>query len=159
MIIKKLQDYLDANNVRYVILSHSLAFTAQEVAASAHVPGQEIAKTVVFWMDGAMALAVLPGSRMIDFTLLKKGAVAKDVEIAAESEFSDAFPQCELGAMPPFGHLFGMKTFVDASLADDKEIAFNAGTHRELVRMRYADYERLTDPTIVRFSFMTKSAA
>mgnify|MGYP001557866953 FL=1 len=159
MIIRKLQDYLDANNVRYVILSHSLAFTAQEVAASAHVPGQEIAKTVVFWMDGAMALAVLPGSRMIDFTLLKKGAVAKDVEIAAESEFSDAFPQCELGAMPPFGHLFGMKTFVDASLADDKEIAFNAGTHRELVRMRYADYERLTDPTIVRFSFMTKSAA
>lgn len=159
MIIRKLQDYLDANNVKYVILSHSLSFTAQEVAASAHVPGREIAKTVVFWMDGAMALAVLPGSRMIDFTLLKKGAGAKDVEIAAESEFSDAFPQCELGAMPPFGHLFGMKTFVDASLADDTEIAFNAGTHRELIRMRYDDYERLAQSTILRFSIVTRSAA
>jgi len=159
MIIRKLQEFLDARHVRYTILSHSVAFTAQEVAASVHVPGKEIAKCVVFWMDGAMALAVLPGSRMIDFTLLKKGTGAKDVEIAAESEFSDAFPECELGAMPPFGQLFNVKTFVDTSLAEDKEITFNAGTHRDLVRMRYEDFERAAQSTVIRFSFVARTAS
>jgi Ala-tRNA(Pro) deacylase len=159
MIIRKLKELLDGQNVKYTVLSHSVAFTAQEVAARAHVPGKEIAKCVVFWMDGTMALAVLPGSRMIDFTLLKKGTGARDVEIAGESEFSEAFPDCELGAMPPFGQLFHMKTFVDASLAEDKEIAFNAGTHRDLVRMRYIDYEQAVQPTVVRFSFVARPAA
>jgi Ala-tRNA(Pro) deacylase len=159
MIIRRLQDLLDGQNVRYTILSHSVAYTAQEVAASAHVPGKEIAKCVVFWMDGIMGLAVLPGSHMIDFTLLKKGTGARDVEIAGESEFSEAFPDCELGAMPPFGQLFNMQTFVDASLAEDKEIAFNAGTHRDLVRMRYEDYERAARPRIIRFSFVARTAA
>ena len=159
MIIKRLQDFLDREHVKYVIMTHSVAFTAQEVAASAHLPGREIAKTVVFWMDGAMAMAVLPGSRMIDFTLLKKAMGARDVEIAAESEFNDAFPECELGAMPPFGHFFDMKTFVDASLAEDKNIAFNAGTHRDLVQMSYEDFVRLEHPTVLRFSFAGRSAA
>lgn len=159
MIIRRLQDLLDGQNVKYTVLSHSVAFTAQEVAASTHIPGKEIAKCVVFWMDGTMALAVLPGSRMIDFTLLKKGTGARDVEIAGESEFSEAFPDCELGAMPPFGQLFNMPTFVDASLAEDKDIAFNAGTHRDLVRMRYEDYERAVRPRVIRFSIVARTAA
>ncbi len=158
MILKRLQDFLDGERVKYVIMTHSVAFTAQEVAASAHIPGREIAKTVVFWMDGAMALAVLPGSRMVDFTLLKKATGARDVEIAAESEFHNAFPNCELGAMPPFGQFFDMKTFVDAALAEDKDIAFNAGTHRDLVRMSYEDFVRLVHPTVVRFSFVSRAA-
>lgn len=159
MFIRRLQDLLDGQNVKYTVLSHSVAFTAQEVAASTHIPGKEIAKCVVFWMDGTMALAVLPGSRMIDFTLLKKGTGARDVEIAGESEFSEAFPDCELGAMPPFGQLFNMPTFVDASLAEDKDIAFNAGTHRDLVRMRYEDYERAVRPRVIRFSIVARTAA
>lgn len=159
MIIRRLQDLLDGQNVKYTVLSHSVAFTAQEVAASTHIPGKEIAKCVVFWMDGTMALAVLPGSRMIDFTLLKKGTGARDVEIAGESEFSEAFPDCELGAMPPFGQLFNMPTFVDASLAEDKDIAFNAGTHRDLVRMRYEEYERAVRPRVIRFSIVARTAA
>jgi Ala-tRNA(Pro) deacylase len=159
MILKRLQEFLDGERVKYVVMTHSVAFTAQEVAASAHIPGREIAKTVVFWMDGAMALAVLPGSRMIDFTQLKKATNARDVEIAAESEFNDAFPDCELGAMPPFGHFYDMKTYVDAALAEDKDIAFNAGTHRDLVQMSYEDFVRLARPTVVRFSFVSRPAA
>ena len=158
MILKKLVEFLDSNKVKYVVMTHSAAFTAQDVAQSAHIPGKEVAKTVIVWMDGAMAMAVLPASQMVDFNLLKEVTGAKNVELASESEFKDRFPECEVGAMPPFGNLFTMRVFVSNSLKEDKEIAFNAGSHRELVRMAYADYERLVKPTVGSFTFQKKAA-
>src|SRR3990172_2986070 len=156
MILKKLVEFLDSNQIKYVNVTHSTAFTAQDVAQSAHVPGKEMAKSVVVWMDGTMAMAVLPASSMIDFNKLKDEAGAKSVELASESEFKDRFPECEVGAMPPFGNLFDIKILVDKSLAEDKEISFNAGSHHELVRMAYADYERLIKPKLGSFSLQKK---
>ena len=156
MILIKLVEFLDKNQIRYVNVSHSTAFTAQDVAESVHIPGKEMAKTVIVWMDGAMAMVVLPASSMIDFNKLKVFSGAKSVELASESEFKDRFPSCEIGAMPPFGNLFNMKVVVDTMLAEDLEFAFNAGTHHELIRMSYADYERLVKPTTASFAFQKK---
>ena len=156
MIMKQLVDFLDTNNVKYVNITHSTAFTAQDVAESAHISGKEMAKTVIVWMDGAMAMVVLPASSMVDFNKLKGAVGAKSIELATESEFKDRFPSCEIGAMPPFGNLFNMKVLVDTMLAEDEEFSFNAGTHHELVRMSYADYERLVKPTMASFAFQKK---
>jgi Ala-tRNA(Pro) deacylase len=156
MILKQLVDFLDTNNVKYVNITHSTAFTAQDVAESAHISGKEMAKTVIVWMDGSMAMVVLPASAMVDFNKLKAAVGAKSIELASESEFKDRFPSCEIGAMPPFGNLFNMRVFVDTTLAEDEEISFNAGTHHELIRMPYADYERLVKPTMASFAFQKK---
>lgn len=156
MPIQKLKEFLDSHNVKYVTISHSRAFTAQETAASAHIPGKELAKTVMVKMNGKMAMAVLPASSKVDFDILKKATGSAAIEIAHEKEFKDLFPDCEIGAMPPFGNLYGMDVFVAESLTEDKEIAFNAGSHRELVRMVYKDFERLVKPKIVKFSVEIK---
>lgn len=157
MILKQLVDFLDSNKAKYIVISHSPAFTAQDVAQSAHIPGKEVAKTVIVWMDGTMAMSVLPASQMVDFNLLKEVTGAKNVELATESEFKDRFPDCEVGAMPPFGNLFNMRVFAASSLAEDKEIAFNAGSHREVLKMAYADFERLVKPRIGAFTFKRKT--
>ena len=149
MACAKLQEYLDSQQVRYVSIKHSPAFTAQEIAASAHIPGEDIAKTVVVKLDGEMALVVLPAPEMVRLNHLKAELGVGEAEIASESEFKDRFPDCEVGAMPPFGNLYEMDTLVEESLAGDHEIAFNAGTHTELIRMAYADYERLVRPRLL----------
>lgn len=156
MPVKRLKEFLDSHNIKYVIISHSRAFTAQETATSAHIPGKELAKTVVVKMNGKMAMAVLPASSKVDFDLLKKATGSSKIEIASEKEFKDIFPECEVGAMPPFGNLYGMEVFVAESLTEDKEIAFNAGSHRELVKMAYKDFERLAKPKIMKFSVEIK---
>ena len=153
MPIKKLKEFLDSHEIEYVTISHSKAFTAQKIAASAHISGKELAKTVMVIIDGKMAMAVLPASYRVDFDLLKKVTKAKKVELSTEEEFRNIFPQCDIGAMPPFGNLYGMDVFVAQSLAEDEEIAFNAGFHTELIRMKYADYERLVNPKVVRLSY------
>ena len=145
----KLKQFLDSQGIRYVSISHSISYTAQEVAASAHVRGKEMAKTVIVRIDGRLAMAVLPASPKVDLNLLKEGIGARQVELAAESDFQEAFPGCELGAMPPFGNLYGMEVYVDPSLSKDKEIAFNACSHRELIRMAYGDFEGLVRPKVV----------
>ena len=149
MACAKLQEYLDERRVRYVSLKHSPAFTAQEVAASAHIPGKEMAKVVVVKLDGDMALVVLPAPEMVRMNHLKAETGADQVEIASEGEFKDRFPDCEVGAMPPFGNLYEMDTFVEESLTEDEEIAFNAGTHTELIRMAYVDFEKLVKPRVL----------
>ena len=156
MILKQLVDFLDTNKVKYVNITHSTAFTAQDVAESAHISGKEMAKTVIVWIDGAMAMVVVPATSMVDFNKLKAAVGAKSIELASESEFKDRFPSCEVGAMPPFGNLFNMKVLVDTTLAEDKEFAFNAGTHHELIRLPYADYERLVKPTPATFASQKK---
>jgi len=152
MPVKKLKDFLDGQNIKYVTISHSKAYTAQEIAGSAHIPGKELAKTVMLKIDGKMAMAVLPASHKVNFDLLKKTVEASDIELAGEREFRDLFPQCEVGAMPPFGNLYGMEVFVAESLSEDEEIAFNAGSHTELIRLAYKDFERLVRPKKVKFS-------
>ena len=152
MPVKKLKDFLDNQNIKYVTISHSPTYTAQEIAASAHIPGKVMAKTVMVKIDGKMAMAVLPASCKVDFDLLKKAAGASTVGLASEQEFKNLFPECEIGAMPPFGNLYGMEVFVADALAEDEEIAFNAGSHTELIRLAYKDFERLVKPRIVKFS-------
>jgi Ala-tRNA(Pro) deacylase len=145
----RLKEFLDSHGVRYVSITHSLAYTAQEIAASAHVRGREMAKTVIIRINGKLAMAVLPASPRVDVLRLRDATGAEDVTIAAEQDFREAFPGCDLGAMPPFGNLFGMDVYVDPHLRKDEDIFFNAGTHRELIRMKYSDFERLARPKVV----------
>ncbi len=152
MPVQKLKEFLDINNVKYVTISHSPAFTAQEIASTAHIPGKELAKTVMVKIDGKMAMAVLPAYYKIDFDRLNEAAGAETVELASEEEFKGLFPNCDVGAMPPFGNLYDMDVFVESHLAEDEEIAFNAGSHTELVRLSYKDFEQLVQPKMANFS-------
>jgi Ala-tRNA(Pro) deacylase len=152
MPAQRLQAFLDENQVKYIVISHSRAFTTQEVAAATHIPGKELAKSVIVEIDGEMAMAVLPGSQKVDVDLLRDASGAKRVELAKESAFKDRFPECDLGAMPPFGNLYDMPVYVADSLAEDEEIAFNAGSHTELVKMSYRDFERLVRPRVMHFA-------
>lgn len=152
MAEKKLRKFLDENQVKYVKVSHSPAFTAQEIAASAHISGNEVAKTVMVKVDGKLSMAVLPASYQADLKALAKAIGAEEVTLAEEKEFCDKFGECEVGAMAPFGNLYDMDVYVAEDLTEDKEIAFNAGSHEELIRMMYDDYARLVRPRIVRFA-------
>ena len=152
MPIKKIQDFLYDRGVRYLTISHSPAYTAQEVAESAHVRGKDMAKTVIVKIDGTLVMAVLPASLKIGLEHLQSSVGAKTAEIAMESDFADKFPGCMLGAMPPFGNLYGMEVFADEALARDMEIAFNAGSYTELVKMKWKDYEKHVKPKILKFA-------
>jgi len=152
MPLQKLKEFLDFHDVKYVSIRHSQAYTAQEIAESAHVPGKELAKTVMIKIDGKMAMAVLPATERVDFELLRGVAGTDNVHLAGEDEFKNLFPECAPGAMPPFGNLYGMDVYSERSLSRDKEIAFNAGSHTEVFRMKYKDYERLVNPKPARFS-------
>lgn len=152
MAVTNIKAYLDENEIRYVTITHSPAYTSQKTAASAHVPGKELAKTVIVKVDGELAMAVLPGSYQVDFGLLKEAVGASKVELASEDDFRDKFSDCEVGAMPPFGNLYDMPVYVAEALSEDDEIAFNACSHTELIKMSYEDFSRLVQPTIVRFA-------
>ena len=151
MTLARMANYLDAHNVRYLIITHSPAFTAQGIAGVTHISGKELAKTVIIRLDGTLVMAVLPANYHVDLQAFRRAAKAKTVSLASEEEFEDRFPECETGAMPPFGNLFGMPVYAEASLEKDKEIAFNAGTHRELIRMQWEDFKNLVQPIIMRF--------
>jgi Ala-tRNA(Pro) deacylase len=152
MPAQKLKEFLDSQNIKYVSINHSSAFTAQEVAASAHISGKELAKTVIVKLNDKLAMAVLPASRKVDLDLLRRVTGATQLSLATEQEFREAFPECETGAMPPFGNLYQLNTFVDQRLREDEEIAFNAGSHTELIKMSYGDFERLAAPVVLSFS-------
>lgn len=157
MPAKKLIAFLDENNVKYVTIKHSSAFTSQEIASAAHVCGKEFAKTVIIKIDDKMAMAVLPASYQIDFSFFYKALGTKNVKLASEAEFKYLFPDCEVGAMPPFGNLYNMEVLVAAVLTEDNEIVFNAGTHTELIKMTYEDFDRLVQPKVLKFSWKTVS--
>jgi Ala-tRNA(Pro) deacylase len=152
MPVQRLQEFLDAHQVKYVVISHSRAFTTQEIAAATHIPGKDLAKSVIVEIDGTMAMAVVPGSQKVDLDLLRDAVGAQRVTLAKEGRFKDRFPECDLGAMPPFGNLYGMPVYVADSLAEDEEIAFNAGSHTQLVKMSYRDFERLVQPRVMHFA-------
>ena len=151
-----IKDYLDQNKIKYVTIKHSKAYTAQEIAASAHIDGRKIAKTVVLKVDGNLIFTILPATYKVDFDLLRETLGTENIRLANEQEFKDKCPGCEVGAMPPFGNLFNIETYVAATLVEEEEIAFNAGSHTELIRMDYTDFERLVQPKILRFSHKYK---
>src|SRR5499427_4189316 len=139
MPVKTLKQFLDREKVKYVNIVHSTAYTAQEVAASAHITGKELAKTVIVELDGKMAMAVLPANRKIVLQDLREITGSDEVKFASEEEFKQAFPDCETGAMPPFGNLYGMEVYLAEALLANDEIAFNAGSHTEVLRMPFKD--------------------
>ncbi len=152
MPVRRLKEFLKEKGIRFINIHHSSAYTAQEIAALAHIRGKELAKTVIVKLDGKMVMAVLPASYQVDLELLKMAAGAQEARLATEEEFKDLFPECELGAMPPFGNLYGIEVYVAPPLAEDKEIAFNAGSHYELIKLAYTDFERLVRPKVASFS-------
>ena len=153
MPTQKLHAFLDDNQVKYLKIGHSPAYTAQEIAAAVHIPGKEMAKTVMVKIDGKMTMAVLPADHRINFEKLKVGTGSKNALLADESEFGALFPDCTLGAMPPFGNLYGIDVLVDSSLAEDDNITFNACTHTELIQLSYRDFEKLVKPRVFAFSW------
>lgn len=157
MPTKKLKAFLDENKIKYISVQHSSAYTAQEIAAIAHIPGKDLAKTVMIKIDGKLAMAVLPASYKVSFEHLKETLGVKEVRLAYEQEFMDKFPDCEVGAMPPFGNIYGIDVYVADSLAEDEEIAFNACSHTELIKMKFEDFEKLVKPKRIKFSVQTKT--
>ncbi|MDR9439920.1 MAG: YbaK/EbsC family protein [Halomonas sp.] len=149
MSMESVTHFLDENGVKYVIQQHSPAYTAQEVAEVAHVPGRHFAKSVMINVDGRLALAVLPATDRIDLSRLARSLGAESVRLAEEGEFSDRFPDCEPGAMPPFGNLFDLEVFVSPHLAQADIIAFNAGNHHEVMQLAYGVFDRLVKPAEV----------
>lgn len=154
MPVKKLKEFLDQNKIKYITITHSPAYTAQEIAAMAHIPGKQLAKTVMIKFDNEMGMAVLPANHKVDFDMLKEVTGAEFVLLATENEFKSLFQGCEPGAMPPFGNLYNMPVYVSEALTKDDEIAFNAGSHTELIKMSYKDFEKLVQPKIMEFSFI-----
>ena len=152
MPVKKLKEYLDSLNVKYVTISHPLAYTSQQTASVTHIHGKELAKTVMVKIDGKMAMVVLPASFKVDLEMVKRAAGAGAVALASEAEFQNMFPDCDPGAMPPFGNLYGMDVYAEEKLAEDDEIAFNAGSHLELIKLTYNDFVRLVKPRIGRYT-------
>lgn len=152
MPVSKLTEFLDKNNVKYVTITHSTAYTAQEIAHSAHVPGEELAKTVIVKLDAKMVMAVMPAPARVDLDRLRELTGASKAELARESEFRELFPDCDIGAEPPFGNLYDMNVYVDSSLTEDENIAFNAGSHTELMQLAYRDFENLVKPTVMDFT-------
>ena len=152
MPAKELKQYLNSHHVDYKTVTHSTAYTAQEIASLAHIRGVEFAKTVIFRLDGQLVMAVLPAAFHVDLDLLKAAAHGKKIALANETDFRDTFPGCEAGAMPPFGRLYGLPVYVDEILTHDKEIVFSAGTHHELIRLAYRDFARLVKPVVAHFA-------
>jgi Ala-tRNA(Pro) deacylase len=151
-ISAKLQKFLDEHQVKYHVLRHHETYTAPEIAAALHVPGKELAKVVIVKADHEFLMAVLPANFRVNLRELAQATGADKVELATEGEFQNLFPDCEVGAMPPFGNLYDLPVYVDVSLTEDKEIVFEAGSHREAIKMTYADFERLVHPKVIRFA-------
>ena len=147
-ILRRLKELFDDAKVSYEVYNHPLAYTAQEIAARQHFSGKEMAKVVMLEVDDRLMMGVIPGSQKINLNTVKASLGAKQVRLATEDEFISRFPECEVGAMPPFGHLFGVPVLVDPALEKDDVIYFNAGNHVQTVRLSYKDFARLVKPQI-----------
>jgi len=152
MPVRKLKEFLDGKKVKYVVISHSPAYTAMEVAQSVHIPGKDIAKVVMVLLDDKVAMAVIPALRKVDIERLRLTAESNEARLATEGEFKRLFPECETGAMPPFGNLYGMDVYVSEELAAEDQIAFNAGSHTEVMKLAYGDFARLAQPRVANFT-------
>jgi Ala-tRNA(Pro) deacylase len=151
----RLESYLREDQVPFETHHHPTAFTAQEVAASEHTPGKMVVKVVMVLADGELAMLAMPAPYQADLERVAEVLGASEVRLAHEEEFAPAFPDCEVGAMPPFGNLYGLPVYVDEALAEDETIVIQAGTHSDTIRLKYADFERLVRPTVARFAHHT----
>jgi len=149
---ERLEAYLRENQVAYQVQHHPTAYTAQEVAAREHIPGKMLAKVVIVLADGKMRMLILPAPCRVDFAKAAAVLGAKEVRLAREDEFAAAFPDCSVGAMPPFGNLYDVPVYVDRTLTDDETIVFQAGTHTDTMSIRYEDFERLVKPRVADFA-------
>lgn len=148
-----LRNFLDRKQVKYEVIPHPFAFTSTHIAHLSHVHSREMAKPVIVKVRGKYIMVVMPANQMVNLSLLRALYNTKDVELAHESEFSLMFPDCEAGAMPPFGNLYAMDEIVSEDLAKDDEIVFNAGTHTEVIKMKFHDFADLVHPRLVDFKF------
>ena len=156
---RRVKEYLEEKQIPYTHCTHRLAYTAQEVAAAQHVPGREMAKTIVVKADDQFVLVILPAVLKIDMKALRDELPFKHLELASEKEFSRLFPDCEVGAMVPFGNLYNLSVYVDQSLSADEEIVFNAGTHVDTIKMKYRDFERLVEPKKINAAMRLEMAS
>jgi len=152
MPAQKLKRMLDQRNIKYLSINHSPAYTARETAASTFVPRSEFAKTIIVDMDGEKVMAVLTASRHVDLEALRKLAGGKEARLASEDEFEELFPDCEIGAMPPFGSLYVTRVFVDEMVTEVDDLCFNAGSHEQILRMDCSDYLQLEQPVVGPFA-------
>jgi Ala-tRNA(Pro) deacylase len=148
-ILRRLKELLDRAEISYEVYNHCRAFTAQEIAATQHIPGRKMAKVVILKVNGSFVMAVLPASRRVNFERVKAVLGAKEVSLASEEEFALLFPECEIGAMPPFGNLFGLPVYMDPQLEKDEAIYFNAGNHNQTMRLRTSDFMSLVKPEVI----------
>lgn len=152
MATRRIREFLDGNNAKYSVISHSPAYTAQEVAASVHIPGRSLAKAVIVDIDGRLAMAVVPASRDVDMNRLRKAVGGLRVQLADKQDFASRFEGCQLGTVPPFGNVFGMETYMDRELTKEEHIAFNAGTHTDVIVMEFNVYLQLAHPKLVEIA-------
>ena len=149
---ERLESYLREERVPFEVRHHPRAVTAQEVAASEHVPGKMLAKTVMVLADGEMVMLALPAAYQVDVEKAGSALGAREIRLAQEEEFEGSFPDCEVGAMPPFGNLYDVPVYVEETLAEDETIVFRAGTHVDTMSVTYADFDRLVKPTVTKFA-------
>ena len=147
----KLKEYLDSQKVPYQVLPHEEVYTSLETAQSLHVPGKDLAKVTMVKADDKLVMTVLPSTWKVDLQRCKEAFDASHVRLATEDEFKGSFPDCEVGAMPPFGNLYGIRVYVDRSLTEAEEIVFDGGTHQEGLKMRYKDFAALVNPVVEEF--------
>jgi Ala-tRNA(Pro) deacylase len=158
-ITKKLKELFDGAKIPYEVYNHPLAYTAQEIAQRQHFSGDYMAKVVMLNVDGKLVMAVITASQKIHLPTARESLMARDVRLATEDEFVSRFPDCEIGAMPPLGGLFGVPVYVDPRVSEDESIYFNAGNHVQTVRIRYKDFDRLESPRIVPLTEEKKRCA
>ncbi len=147
----RLRSFLEANNIQYKLINHLVTFTSRETAHAAHIPVKRFAKSVIVKIDGILTMVVIPADEQLDLRVLRRVTHAQRVELAAEEEFRGRFPDCEAGAEPPFGNLYGLPVFIARSLASNDPIGFNAGNHHEMVSLPYQTYERLVSPQAIPY--------
>ena len=152
MSLLKICQYLEEEGVRFSLIRHAPAYSAQKTAAAARIPGREVAKVVIVMMDGNLAMAVIPADHHVDLAQLGEATGAEEVGLASEWEFKDRFPDCELGAMPPFGNRYNLPVYVAAPLTQGEYIAFHAGNYSQLVRLKYADFSRMVQPRVLNIA-------
>jgi Ala-tRNA(Pro) deacylase len=151
----RLENYLRDNQVPFEEQHHPRAVCAQEVAASEHVPGKMLAKTVMVLADGEIGMLALPAPYQVDLEMAAAALGVDEARLAEEEEFADTFADCEVGAMPPFGNLYGVPVYVEKTLAEDETIVFRSGSHTETMSVSYSDFERLVEPTLAQFARRT----
>ncbi|PJA78947.1 MAG: deacylase [Nitrospirae bacterium CG_4_9_14_3_um_filter_51_5] len=150
-ILKRLQEYLGGHKITYELIRHQEAYTASEMAHTLHISGRILAKVVIVKTDERFVMAVLPSNCKVDFERLADVLGKEQVRLATEGEFKELFPDCEVGAMPPFGNLYGLEVLVDQALTEDAEIVFQAGTHLKAMKLRYQDFADLVHPMVANF--------